>query len=177
MNFIALVLAAGPAAAQAVPQAATPADPLGPLYYLLGSQLVLMVIGMAAGIVRWLGSRTVQREDEDKKALKASIEALQKKYDERFEEQDDQLNDLDKSLSTLQSEVKSMRETLENIRGGVAELKPALDARLEKQAQHYREATKEYTEQVEKKLTELEYKLRQDMTRAVADHMRARGKK
>lgn len=172
---------ADPSQLMSMPQQAS--DALSPLYYLIGSQIVLSVITAAVGVVRWLAGRTVEREDKDKEALTKRVEAIEteakkerealaEKYDERFEELEDQLNSLDKAVSGVANETKQVRDTLESIRGGVSELKLNLDGRLEKQATFYRDTMREYVQGLEKKLEELEYKLRQDMTRAVGDVMR-----
>lgn len=166
---------ADPSQLMSLPQQAS--DPMTAIYLLVGAFVVKELLTLGSAFIKGLAARSAAREDEDKKAMKASIDALQKKYDERFEELDDQINSFDKSISNMQGELKLVRDTLESIRGGVAELRTGLDGRLEKQAQHYRDATREYTQGVEKKLDELEFKLRQDMTRAVADNLRTRSRK
>lgn len=156
----------------AAPSPVPQADPLAPLYYLIGSMVVLQLGAMIFAGIRWLMSRTVQREDEDKQGLRKRLD----KHDERFEEQDAAISELDKVVSNLQNELRQVRDTLESIRGGVAELKIGLDQRFEKQAEFYRVSLKDFVAQLEKKLEDLEYKLRQDMTRAVADHLRTKRK-
>lgn len=157
------LLAAAPVVASPPPAQAS--DPLSPLYILIGSTVVLQLIALIVGGVKWLAGRTVEREDKDKEDLRASI----KKHDERFEEQDDAIAALDKSVITLQTEVKQVIHTLDAIRGGVSEVKLGLDQRFEKQADFYRAQVKDLMAVVEKKLEELEYRLRQDAARAMSD--------
>jgi len=169
-----LLLAAGPAISPATPPPPS-SDPLSPLYILIGSTVVLQLIALIVGGVKWLAGRTVEREDKDKEDLRAAI----KKHDERFEEQDDAIAALDKSVIALQSEVKQVMHALEGIRGGVSEVKLGLDQRFEKQADFYRGQVKELGVEVGKKLDELEYRLRQDAARAMHDASalaRGRGK-
>lgn len=178
---------ADPSQLMSLPQAAANSDPMTAIYLLVGAFVVKELLSLGRDFIKGLAARNVAREDEDKKALKESLgalqkkhedrlDSLQKKYDDRFEELDDQINGFDKSISNMQGELKQVRDTLESIRGGISEVRLGLDQRFEKQAQFYRDATREYTGGVEKKLEELEYKLRQDMTRAVADNLRTRRK-
>jgi len=157
----------------AAPPVPPAADPLGPLYMLIGSVVVLQLIGMAVAGVKWLGTRTVEREDRDKEALRSML----KEHEERFEEQDKMIASLDRSVVSLQAEVKQAMHALESIRGGVSEVRLGLDSRFEKQAEFYRSALKEFMAQMEKKLEDLEIRLRQDTARAMHDvQTLARGK-
>lgn len=187
-----LLLASAPVASYSSSESGE--DPLKALYYLIGSQIFLSIIAMAVGVVRWMASRTVEREDKDKESLAKRIDAhetrfkeveekhakkleeLEETQDERVKEIEDALHEMERSVNGVVSDVKSVRETLESIRGGVAELRTGLDSRFEKQAEFYRATSREYTTGVEKKLEDLEYKLRQDMTRAVADVMRQKSR-
>lgn len=108
------------------------ADALTPLYYLIGSMVVAQLIGAIFTFVKWLGSRTVEREDKDKEGIQRQLDD----HDKKFEE-------------------------IEN----------SVVGRLEKQADFYRLQVKEAMQSVDKKIEDLEFRLRQDMARAVHDAM------
>lgn len=164
---------ADPSQLMSLPQqvAAAPSD-MTAIYLLVGMFVVKELLAFGSGFVKGLASRTVEREDRDKQALQKKVDELEKKFDDRFEEQDDQLNELERSVDRANNELKQVRDTLESIRGAVVEVRSGLDSRLEKQADFYRAQTKEYVVGIEKKIEDLEHKLRQDMARAVGDVMR-----
>lgn len=161
--FIAAV-AAAPAVAQQV--VAPPAsDPLTPLYILVGTSVLAQVAGMIVAFVKWMGSRTVQREDKDKEEIQKRLD----EHDEKFDEQDRAVGLVDKAVSSVQVEMKQVLSTVETTKGMVIEIKGAMDNRFEKQADFYRQQVKELKVDLDKRIEDLEYKLRQDMTRAVHD--------
>jgi len=59
----------------------------------------------------------------------------------------------------------------------VNEIRNTMETTRDKQSQFYREQIKELTTDFEKALKELEYKLRQDMSRAVHDATVLKGRK
>lgn len=171
-----LLLAADPAPV-------TTADPLTGLYILIGSQMVITLIGSVVAFVKWLGSRTVEREDKDKEKLqkeidelKEDLESVQEKFEEQLKKNERAISDMDRLVLDTRGEVKSIAAIVESIRGSVSNLVENTDKRIEKQAEHYRvEQTKTLT-QVNDALEKLEYSLRQDTTRAIHD-ARLLGKK
>lgn len=156
-----LLLAAAP---PSVP--AAPADPLNSLYVLVGSVVVLQLIGMGFAFVKWLGSRTVEREDKDRAKLEERLEKLEKTYAET-----------ERSMLTMGSDVKAMSAAIETIRTTVAELRTNLETRFDKQSEFYRGQMKEMLGSVTEKLEKLEFDLRQDTTRAIHDAQVLRGSK
>lgn len=158
-----LALAAAPAA-QALPPAPTP-DSLTALYVLVGTAVVGQVIGLVVSVVKWLGSRTVQREDQDKAEVYRELEA----HEARFRELEELLRNVDRSVGTIQSEVKQAVVNTETTKGVVATIQGAMDTRFEKQSAFYQGQVEKVLAGVEKQLEELEYTLRQDMTRAAHD--------
>lgn len=141
------------------------AEGLRPLYYLIGSMVLAQAIGAGIGIVRWLGSRTVEREDKDKEDVRAEL----KEHDERFEKQERAIAELDRSLLSLQAEMKQTHTLAEGIRSTVVEIRTNLDNRFEKQSEFYRSSLKEHSGTLEEKLGGLERSFRQDITRAMSD--------
>lgn len=178
MNLAAQVLLAAapialrgaPAVSEGAPSAAPTGDGLNALYILIGSTLLVQLVGGLFALFRWLGTRTVEREDKDKEDLRAKL----KEHEQKFDELDDALSETDKSLTALQTEVKQVLHSLESIRGGVSEIKIGLDSRFEKQAEFYRTSLKDFIAEIDKKTEALEYQMRQDMTRAVADGLRTK---
>lgn len=161
MSLLTFLLAAAPVAVPPAPVS----DPLTPLYALIGSMVVLQLVGMVVAFVKWLGSRTVDREDKDKEELKKRLE----EHDDKFEETDRSVAAIDRAVGTVQLEMKQVLSTVEATRGMVIEIKGAMDNRFEKQADFYRTQVKELLQGVDKRLEDLEFKLRQDMSRAVHD--------
>lgn len=172
--ILELILAA--AARAAPPAAAPPSDPLTPLYALVGAQVVISLIGTGVIFVRWLASRAVANEDKEKQELKARIDKMEQRFEERLEEQDNANNALEKSVNSLQSDVKQVLSTTGSMHGGITELRLNFEKHIDKQAAHYRDEVKTFIISMEKKVEESEIRLRQDMTRAIADHLRAKRK-
>lgn len=158
---------ADPAQLMSMPQEAG-GNGLLPLYLLIGSTVVIQVLNFAKDFIKGLFTRTVEKEDEEKKELKGEVAKLES----RLDDQDEEISELARTVDRVQGDVKTMQATLESIRATLAELRPAIDSRLEKQADFYRTQTKEFIVEVEKKLSDLEYRVRQDTTRAVADVQR-----
>lgn len=183
IDLLQLVLAAPPPAPPT-------GDGLSALYLLIGGQVVLTTIGMIAGLVRWLGSRTVEREDKDKEDLRAQIrlhdarfKELEERNDERFEELEDSIAALDKTMTTMQAEMKQLltkmdavREALGEMKGGWQTFEKSLDNRFDKQGDFYRNLLKEHAALVSDKLEKLEFSLRQDTSRAIHDAQTLRSK-
>lgn len=141
------------------PFAATPTpDPLNSLYLLVGSVVVLQLILMGFGFVKWLGSRTVEREDKDKAKLEERLEKLERSFAET-----------ERSMLNMGADVKAVSTSIETIRTTVAELRTNLETRFDKQSEFYRGQMKEMLGNVTEKLEKLEYDLRQDTTRAIHD--------
>lgn len=98
------------------------ADALTPLYILVGTGVVAQLAGAIVGAVKWLGARTVEREDKDKQDIKATL----KEHEGRFEELEQSLRGMDRSLLIVQNDVRQVSGAVESIRGSVAELRTAL---------------------------------------------------
>lgn len=175
MSLFAFLLAAAPAVAQTTAPAPAGGESLTALYLLVGTAVIGQLVGLIFGFVKWLGSRTVEREDKDKEELRESL----KEHEERFSDTNRKLADLDRVVLMTQSEVKATHELVGSIRGAVAEIKVSLDTRFEKQADFYRSALKEHVTNLTDQLEKLEYQIRQDTTRAIHDAaaLRARAKK
>jgi chromosome segregation ATPase len=152
-----------------------PSDPLAPLYYLIGSMVVLQLGAMIFGAIKWLAGRTVEREDRDKEDLRSRLAD----HDDRFGKLDRTLSDLERLLGQLSAAGATNHTSVEAIRGAVAEIKVQVENRFDKQAEFYRSQLKETVVQVTEKLEKLEFDIRQDTTRAIHDAaaMRARTKK
>ena len=120
---------------------------------------------LAVSFVQFLGRRTVDREDKDKENIQKRVDALGTR-----------LTSIDHQLISIQSDMKQNFAQLENVRGGVTELRVGMDGRFEKQAAFYRAEVKEGMELMTEKLEKLEFSVRQDMSRAMADFMRAKRK-
>lgn len=140
-------------------------DPLSPLYYLVGSMVVLQLGASIVGAVRWLGARTVEREDRDKEDLREQL----KEHDDHFLKLERALSDLERIILLLQSEGKQSSSAIESTRGAVGEIKNHLETRFEKQAEYYRGQLKESLAASADQLGKLEYTIRQDMARAIYD--------
>jgi chromosome segregation ATPase len=151
------------------------ADSLSSLYMLVGTSVVAQVAAAGVGVVKWLGSRTVERDDKDRESLRESL----KDHEDRFTDMNRKLADLDRAVLVTQSEVKQTHELVGGIRGAVAEIKASLDTRFDKQADFYRASLKEHVTNLTAQLEKLEYQIRQDTTRAIHDAaiMRSRAKK
>jgi len=162
-----LLLAAAPVSVPA------PTDPLTPLYILVGTAVVGQLAALVFGFVKWLGSRTVEREDRDKEKFEERLDA----HDDRFKALEQSIANLDRAVLTMQSEVKQTHELVSSIRGAVAEIKIGLDSRFEKQADFYRSALKDHVSNLSDQLEKLEYQIRQDMMRAIHDAQTLRGRK
>lgn len=133
-------------------------DSLTPLYFLVGTSVVGQLIAMGFGVVKWLGSRTVEREDKDKQKLEERIDKLEKTFAET-----------ERTLLNMGADVKAVSTSIETIRTTVAELRTNLETRFDKQSEFYRGQMKEMLTNVTEKLEKMEYELRQDTTRAIHD--------
>jgi hypothetical protein len=149
---------------------------LTPLYALVGSLVLLQLIKSGFAFVRWLGARTVANEDKDKAEVRRQIEEQKlemrkqkEEHEARFEEIDRTVSAIDRAMGTVQLEMKQVLSTVESTRGMVVEIKGSMDNRFEKQSDFYRGQIKELLVGVDKRLEDLEYALRQDMSRAIHD--------
>jgi len=169
MSLFAL-LAAAPVAPPAPVE-----DPLKALYLLVGSLVVLQLVAMGFGIVKWLAGRTVEREDKDKEDLRNRLDD----HDEKFAKLERTLNDLDRLLSDVSAQQKNSHSSVESIRGTITEIRSSIESGRDKQAEYYRGQQKEMMVQVTEKIEKLERDIRQDTMRAIHDAaaMRARSKK
>jgi septation ring formation regulator EzrA len=161
MSFLAL-LAAAPVPP---PPPAPVEDPLKALYLLIGSLVVLQLIAMGFALVRWLASRTVEREDKDKEDLRSRLD----EHDERFSKLERTLNDLDRLLGKVEQDSKSHHASVESIRGAISEIRGSIESSRDKQADYYRSQLKEAMVAVTEKIEKLEFDIRQDTTRAIHD--------
>ena len=160
-------------------------EALRPLYYLVGSVVLTQLITAAFAFIKWLGARTVSREDKDKEELKALLKehtdrfsgledryakrAETKQLEDKYDELETTLASLDRTVNNIQMEMKQMLSTVDTTRGVVSEIKGSMDVRFEKQGEFYRTNVKEITAALTKQTEEIEFKLRQDMTRAIHD--------
>ncbi len=135
------------------------------LYLVVGLLTVTQIAGLIAAFVRWLGARTVENEDKEKRDLRDRLD----KHEARFEELEDAINGLEKTLTSVQTELKQTHELVGSVRGAVAEIKATLETRFEKQADFYRSALKDHAAGVTDSLEKMEFQLRQDTTRAIHD--------
>lgn len=167
-SLLYLLLSASPVAAQpapTVPPVPTTTDPMTAIYLLVGAFVLKELLSFGRDFIKGLATRTVEREDKDKEDLKKRLE----EHDDRFEETDRSVAAIDKTVGAVQLEMKQVLSTVEATRGMVIEIKGAMDNRFEKQAEFYRTQIKELLQGVDKRLEDLEFKLRQDMSRAVHD--------
>lgn len=157
------------------------------LYAMVGTVVVGQAAAGIVGIVKWLGSRTVEREDREKEDFKAELKAHDARFaaveqllnieikaagkaaEERFEEIEQSLRDMDRTVLTVQTDIKAVSSAVESIRSTVVELRAALENRFDKQSEFYRSQMKEVMGQVTEKLEKVEYDLRQDTTRAITE--------
>ena len=123
-------------------------------------------IGLVISFVQWLGSRTIQREDADKK-----------KVEERLENHEKRLTEMDRAFVAIQADLRASGASLSEVRGAVGELKAGLDVRFERQSEFYRTQVKEMMTTFGEKLDKLEFDLRQQMSRALADSQPRRRRK
>ena len=168
MTLILLLAAAAPAAAQQVvpvPPPSTTTDPLNALYLLVGSVVVTQLIGAVVGVVKWLSSRTVEREDKDKESVQNRLD----EHEEKSEEQDRTIANVDKVVGGVQAEVKQVLSAVETIKGVMSEIRDAMDKRFEKQSEFYRTALEKMQADYDAKLKAMETQLRHDMQRSIHD--------
>lgn len=170
--------------AQASYQPAPPAE-IGPSTYLLVFAAALPAIAsLIVNLVQWLGKRTVEREDQDKKEVRDRLKEhedrfgrMERSVDELKSSNERRFAQMDHALVAMQGEVKHVLSVAETIRGAVTELKSGLENRFEKQADFYRSSLKEQTATFDTRIDKLEQDLRHDMTRAVADSLREQPRK
>lgn len=141
------------------------ADALAPLYLLVGTAVAGQIIGLGFSIVRWLGARTVEREDKDKEYFRAQLH----EHEEHFQKLEHMLNELSRVLDTTGTEAKGHHGTIEALRGAIKEIKEQVETRFDKQAEFYRGQLKDALAQVTEKFAKLEFDVRQDTTRAIYD--------
>jgi hypothetical protein len=168
-TLLYLILAATPAAAPTT-SAVTPAqapsgDALTALYILVGTAVVGQLIGLIFGIVKWLGSRTVEREDKDKESIQTRLD----EHDEKFAEQDRSIAAVDKIVNSVQSEVKQVLSAVDTIKGMVQEITKAMDNRFEKQGDFYRGNLDKFIIGNDAKIQALETQMRHEMQRSIHD--------
>ena len=120
--------------------------------------LVLAIFGgvtsigtLIVWIIKSLGSRVVQREDEDKKALTTKVEAIITGFAE------------------MRADAKGLNATMERLSGELSATRTALDQRIEKSGQYQQAETQKLREELKKDMSDLEFRLRQDFSRALAD--------
>lgn len=126
---------------------------------LLGNMLPTIGLGIW-GFVKWMGARTVKQADDAQAEAKESIKALDKRVTE-----------LERGNSDVRAEMRTLVASVEALRGTVVEVRSTVDSRIEKQAENHRAAMKEASQALDERLEKLEFALRQDLTRAVADSM------
>lgn len=139
---------------------------LTPIYSLLGLLLVKELGAAIVGGVKWLAHRTVAKEDEEKKA-----------HEKRLADLEEELREHGPQVASLAQQVDGCVKTLSGISAAVGELRANLDTRLSGQADFYRASVKEFAADVEKKLEALEFRIRQDTSRALADHLSSKRKR
>lgn len=166
-SLLHLILAATPAAATAppAPAQAPSGDSLTALYILVGTAVVGQLIGLVFGIVKWLGSRTVEREDKDKESIQTRLD----EHDEKFAEQDRSIAAVDKIVNSVQGEVKQVLSAVDTIKGMVQEITKAMDNRFEKQGDFYRGNLDKFIASNDSKIQALETQMRHETQRSIHD--------
>jgi len=127
---------------------------------------VAQVMALIGVLMRWLGKRTVEREDRDKEELRRDFDTMEARVKE-----------LDRAIFTMQNEVKATHAVVTAISGQVTEVRANLDSRLEKQASFYREELEKHSVAMSTMVKALEFQVRQDTTRAIHDASALVGKK
>lgn len=188
-SLLYLVLIAAPTAATPppLPPVVPVADPMNAIYLLVGALVLKEVVSLARDFVKGLALRTVQKEDAEKEELKKQVKAHDDKFaqlekelkeelkrhvkelEEKFDETDDAIEKVDRLVGGVQPELKSVLSALEATKAAVNEIRNAMEIGRDKQAQAHKEQIREVMNDFEKKMKDLEYKLRQDMTRAAHD--------
>lgn len=180
-----LLLAALPTAVP-LPQVA-PALDMSVVYLLVLASSLPAIAGLGLQFVTFLGKRTVDREDKDKEDLKvkqasdkdelkskqveleARLEKQNERASERFSEMEHKLIQIQADQKTTANEVSQIRGSQQEIRGAQQELKVSMENRFEKQSEFYKAANKEQLSAFTEKLKDVEFSIRQEVTRAVAD--------
>lgn len=152
-----------------MPAPAQAASDLTGLYVAVGGLVLAQVVGLAFAFVRWIASRSVEREDKDRQKLEQEVEDLRDEHDDRLEKLDGAIAEMTRAVDRVQHEGKQILVLVEGIRGAVGEVKANLDNRFEKQSAFYREELSKAFAQVAEKLEKLEFDLRQETTRAMRD--------
>lgn len=115
--------------------------------------------------VRVLGGRVVQSEDTARDALRQQVASHAA-----------ELKLISDGQVQMRADVRQLTTSVDSMRGQLTEFKSTMDVRIEKIGEHYRGQLKELQGSLDKKLDDVEYRLRNDMTRAAADVVRARNK-
>jgi septal ring factor EnvC (AmiA/AmiB activator) len=142
---------------------------MAPIYILVGGFVVKEALALGRDWVRGLSEKNAKREETDKESLTKRVD----EHDEKFEELDDANNELGRKLDGITRDLKGAADTLSELRGSINTLKTTFDERVEKQAQHHREAMKEQLGFMEKKVSDLEFLLRGEITRALSQTLGA----
>lgn len=198
MNFLDLILAATPVAAQAaqpvvVATNATSFDPT-PLYTLVGGLVLAQGGKMVVDLVRWFGARQIHKVDADaakklaeeeaaKKALLDRVGKLEdaKVSDEKADDKrwhdlekvtDQRRNADDRKFESLTNQAQQAMTAVSSFQGALQQLATQTDTRLEKQREYYQQATKDAIEGLGVKFKQFEQDIRRDMARMMQDASR-----
>jgi chaperonin cofactor prefoldin len=105
----------------------------------------LSIAALVVAFVQWSLRRNVENEDKTKERLETRVERIERSYEE-----------LKLQVVELKGEFRNLLTLTSELRGLLHEMKAAMEATRDKQAQFYRE-----------ELAKVEQLLRQDMTRAI----------
>lgn len=132
---------------------------------MVGGVVVTQVVGGAVSLVKWLGARTIEREEADKKAAALQVAAVT----ERLDEVEEMCQKLEHTFDTLHRETAGVMSSIDKISGSVSSITATVDSRIEKQGEWYRKELKDVVVGIEKKLEDIDFKFKQDMARAMYD--------
>lgn len=147
-----------------VPPPPPGADPLNIALAIFGGVSALGTF--IVWIVKSLGARVVQREDDDKKALAATNAALSAK-----------LEHVSETLASIKADMRMLTAEVSATRGQLTETRQTLDQRIEKAGLHHQTELAKLRDELRKEMSDLEFRLRGDFTRAIADSkLKGRGR-
>lgn len=121
------------------------------LYVIVGGFVVKEIGATIVAGVRWWAARAMKREEEAQEAESNKLEKV------------------DELVRTVMPKLESIGESTGQLRGGLDELRAHVKERLEEQGKFYREKLAEVEKATSKQVSDLEYNLRRDMTRAISD--------
>lgn len=149
-------------------QEAAPSAVMTPIYLLVGAFVLKELLTFGRDVVRGAFIKNEQAEVKEKEKLSERLD----KHDEQFSEQEDAMNEFERSAERVERELKGAADTLAEVRTTVNDMKRLAEERVEKQGEYYRKEVRELMQGIDTKLGELEFKMRQELTRTIPDHVR-----